>query len=95
MEESDTIILKNELFLLTKAESLNHLKLISNQDAEVPISDHDYVSVRNLISEVEMETAIGIKYMIEWTKTTSVITNIRRKKKESGILFTLTKIWKS
>jgi hypothetical protein len=78
MEASNKNDLKNELFLLIKSEVVNQLNGVSNQDVEIPIPDDGYVSVKNLINEVETETLIGIKYMIEWAKTISVITKVRR-----------------
>lgn len=80
MKTSNKNDLKNELFSLIKSEVINQLNGVSNQNAEVPIPNHDYVSVKNLINEVETETLIGMRYMIEWAKTIAVITKIRRTK---------------
>lgn len=69
---------KVRFFQLMKEQVITHLRNISNQEISVPIPGvYNDTMVKNLISEVEKETLIGVKYMTEWAKTINLIQKIK------------------
>lgn len=73
---------KTKFFQLMKEQVITHLKGISNPEVSVPIPNGDDISVKDLISEVEKETLVGVKYMTEWAKTLTTTFDILRKKRK-------------
>lgn len=70
---------KAKFFQSMKELIVAHLKGISNQEVKVPIPGvYENISVRNLILEIEKETLIGVKYMIEYIKTIALINEAKK-----------------
>jgi hypothetical protein len=85
MENNESIAnWKDRFFQSMKEQALTHLRGISNQKTSVPIPGViNDLSVGDLILELEKETLIGVKYMIEWSETLALIQLLKNEKEKN------------